>query len=644
MCVVCLAACGGGGGGGGGGDGGNAGGGVAGGGGGGGTVVTTGFVPAAPAVGDTLYARASVLRPLREGSRYVYRRREANSSTADEVVLSQSAGAGGTVVETYSSDPTDPTTVSVDASTGAVNFSGVFRLAPNAAPIAIAGAELPSPLRQNAQITVFDQRVTSTGIDADGDGRSDSVDLAIWRLVVGNEPVSLPNVSTPVTCLRVDTFLKARILPSGGSAAVTVESRVSTWYLQGVGMVREITAGTEGRAFDDEDVLLGYDGVSQGFGYVLQSAISPTPGAGGAGVVSVVASGDIVLATNGRSSLLRLDRSGRLLSREALAVDGRLVALTSGVRLLSGRFPRYSLQTLSAAGALATTPPVSFDFSGGRDGTAVEYDPVISVVPGASRIWFAWLRSFFVAPSQPLGYEIVVRGVDGQGLPGAAETRIPVAFPNESGSVRLAAHPGGGVVVTWQEYETSNYRINHWVRIDDHCVVVDQFAVGPLAAVTQSLSPTWEPVLSSGRQWATWVGPDVTGAPLVRHAVEVGTGGLLATGADIASLQAAVLGAIGVDDANAGPRLWAPSGTRIFTLGGGAGPIAPAVPFGAPWTRVTEFDLSGGAQAASSASVADYRIPLAASGFAPAAVVMEDRVLFITENAGALQPVLVWRR
>ena len=179
------------------------------------------------------------------------------------------AGSGTEVLETTSDDPDQSRDGDRREADGSVRVSAPISL-DGTSLFTINGFELRSPVRVNDQYVLYDGNVS--GIDADGDGRADGVKVAYWRVVVGDEPVE------PAEPRRADERPARRLVHRrrghARAAAATryrVDLTTSAWYEPGVGIVRLTLPSTSpGRAWDLEEVLTGWDGVTEGRGYITQ--------------------------------------------------------------------------------------------------------------------------------------------------------------------------------------------------------------------------------------------------------------------------------------------------------------------------------------------------------------------------------------
>jgi hypothetical protein len=211
---------------------------------------------------------------------------------------------------------------------------------------AVIFKELLSPVRVDDQNTVLLKRYagTDTAVDIDKDGKTDLLDVAVYAKVIGKEALALPNLPT-VNAVRVDTVTLKRYTRSSDSlAAPTDTSTVSTWYAQGIGIVRQTTTlpattGTGSQTTDEKIVF--WDGQTNGFGAMASVAgVVPAGGTvpGGAlpgtsnGLRAAVGFDDyaLVFTTSGTDTLIsRLDNRGRVQSARLLSS----VSLSAGTRV-----------------------------------------------------------------------------------------------------------------------------------------------------------------------------------------------------------------------------------------------------------------------------------------------------------------------
>lgn len=198
----------------------------------------TGLVPTPPALGDTLYADATVLRPLTPGASWVYAGLTPSNISYTNTVT-HAAASEGVMESSTNTLATGADTINVVARSGSIL---------QIAPIDFNGdgvddvrdvIELRSPVRANDQYTAFDQRLTSAVPDIDGDARAESLDVAVYTRVIRAESVTPPGLPA-IASVRVDRVVAARVLLSANSSfGPTVRATQSVWYASGIGVVKQ---------------------------------------------------------------------------------------------------------------------------------------------------------------------------------------------------------------------------------------------------------------------------------------------------------------------------------------------------------------------------------------------------------------------
>ncbi|TXC66560.1 hypothetical protein FSC37_14125 [Piscinibacter aquaticus] len=105
---------------------------------------------------------------------------------------------------------------------------------------------------------VLVDRTVDTGADYDGDGRNERIALRMSIEVIGKETVDTP-AGRFVDAARQRLTLSQTLLPTGGSAAITLVGVNESWFAVGVGLVRS-TVSLRGAGLDSDgaSVLTGY--------------------------------------------------------------------------------------------------------------------------------------------------------------------------------------------------------------------------------------------------------------------------------------------------------------------------------------------------------------------------------------------------
>ncbi|EFX60429.1 hypothetical protein DAPPUDRAFT_277535, partial [Daphnia pulex] len=250
--------------------------------GGGGSPVPTvsGLLPGAPAIGTTLADDAGVWRPLRDKSVYTYRGQHSEQGGsvfprfyANTVTqLAQGGGMREDSTNAFNEGP-DTTGGPVSLQSGVIRQQIEIDLADGVKPLALDLVELQSPVRTNARYVAADRRIADIGIDVDGDKKNDSMDLAVWVQVVGEETLDLPN-RTGVRTIHTDTTIRVRVVLATGVLGPIVEERLGIWYAAGIGPVKLRRDAPHSSQADvrviDEETLVTYDGISDGVGFTTQ--------------------------------------------------------------------------------------------------------------------------------------------------------------------------------------------------------------------------------------------------------------------------------------------------------------------------------------------------------------------------------------
>lgn len=627
-------------------------------GGGGGTSATpslpgdsSSLIPPAPTIGATLYQTASTLRPLRAGARWVYRTDDRTQGQFVETVVSQLASANGGVTETDSSDPQATSQLSVEAGSGTVNFSVSLELVPNWTPVIIAGPELRSPVRQGDQYNLIEQRFSNQPIDIDGDGKFDTVDVASYRRVIGNESVTLPNRAQALTALRVDTVLTVRINPSTRTTPQIISSSVSTWYATGIGVVRQVVASSDpSRSFDEESLLLGWDGITEGWGFVtqppqLQSTV--VPGSSSlwvTGAMSALALPDGALIATA-SSLHRVDQRGMVQSIEAPPVGQYqgLMRLSAGNRWLTGSWPSYQMYALSDSGVTLGAGALSSFTLGSTDPTTlVEYPLAMDGNPAADHFWIASQRTVSVPSTGTTAYQLVLRAIGADGSTSRPEIVISVGSPQLSPGVRLAAH-ASGVLATWTETTASSNNSVHYASVTSAGQVEYHRSI---AALSLDVVEGLKPLVDDGLRWLVWRGPTLSGTASVAHAVGLDPlGNLMGVTADEAGLRSAVVGPFSPEASAAWPTGFTAANGGLFGAVSGFGLALPDERFSVQLVEYSVLSLPSLLPSSALPEVMRFRIPgTSIPTGVPPALVFSDRVLLLTsDTSGRFAPTVIWR-
>jgi hypothetical protein len=366
----------------------------------------TGLVPPAPALGAVLHADATAYRPLIAGATWNYRgvrRVGTDSPTVYENIVSHSPGAGAAMVESASNiDNVGADQATITLTAGEVRSSSTLDLGVGP-PENIVDIELRSPVRSGDQITIFDKRYGNSVADLDGDGRNEALELAIYRRVIGEEFVDL--VSYPqARAVRVKTFVLTRIqLSRNGEFSETESATIDTWYLEGVGVIKRSADAPAGvvdyRELTDE-VLMNWNGVTQGIGFMPERPLMSPTGVALRGGLEVVSfdSHALTMSYTGSSgadgvTLSHVDASGVVQASHTYtgmnAARAALIKVGSQARVIAVTDTGVDMYFADSTGAPTGQPPVTF-----RSGQTLTIDTLRPVAAGAGNtFWLSWLET-----------------------------------------------------------------------------------------------------------------------------------------------------------------------------------------------------------------------------------------------------------
>lgn len=446
----------------------------------GGSASATGLVPTASALGATLVSDATTLRPLIAGASWGYAGTHTVNGGSTSYTDTVTQTASGSFTEAASNGfngGADTTTVS--ASGGTITSHVLAQLI-EGPPQQLSYPELRSPVRQNDQVTVLDQHYADVGSDFDGDGKNESGDIGIYRVVVGMDDVALPNGTTQ-RAVRVDMIAMVRItLSSNGAVSPATQAALqSTWYAAGIGIIKQRLTTPVSSTSDEvvEEVLIYFDGITRGFGtkpaVELRVAADAAVGAGQSlpDARSVVAFADhaVVIGTyvdvahaTQYTALSSIDTSGKVI-RTSLYPG----VPTSGFRALGDQL--IAVASGSGAGQLCQVQLLHFDANGAQfhasSNSVITFPPVagqtlcsdVTQLMSASdgnRLWLAMVRHSLSASGWVT--DLFVQPFDAQGTPLAGETTLLSVNALLSDNVSLGgvalrsvSAAGGKVVVSY---------------------------------------------------------------------------------------------------------------------------------------------------------------------------------------------------
>jgi hypothetical protein len=473
----------------------------------------TGLVPVAPQPGAVLYTDATVLRPQRAGAVWHYRGtdRPYGAGSAPTIYtndVTQLQAGGGLVEQSSNALNTGPDASGLTVNAGTVASSSTLDF--SGTPEVVSLMELRSPVRVNDQFTVFERHYDDAGADYDSDGKHDSLDVAMYALVVGQESLDLQNARS-VLATRVDTVLLARArYSSNGAYSDVVQFTQSRWYAPGIGIVR--SRGDQPgpniltvRHVTDES-LVTWDGLTGGIGpmAIVNGIVPSGPSAGKALTtpLDAVAFSDhaLVVADNfdNTFALSQLDLRGNVQSSTNFPKNGivlsRLLRTGNESRLIGYDNTGLWMLSFGASGAAQLSAPVLL-----AGGTVVQSTDAIGPQAGSNStaLWAMWLDQYdlggghwvvdikaraFAASGQPVGPALVLASA----LPAGAVYHPALSVSNDR------------VLASWQAMEAGT--------LVAHLALVDAGSQALLAQSTLAGAAQEQvlPLSDAGRLYAIW--------------------------------------------------------------------------------------------------------------------------------------------
>ena len=441
--------------------------------------VTSGLVPAAPALGATLYANAASLRVMRPGALWTYHgvEKPAGESATDFNYYTNTVTqvANGSAVTEIGSHPfndageSDP----VRFEGGAYISTNLLMLAANIPAQAVDIVELRSPVRINDQYVSLDKRIADSGKDFDGDKVNEALDVAVYSTVIGEEIIDLPN-RRQVKAVRVDMNFHVRVKYSKtGTDSPIYEAKQSTWYAPGIGIVKSrIEAPNDTDGLPNRvatEILENWDGLTEGLGH-LDTVVAVSPAGSSLSGPPLQYVGDVVSfdtsavaigqipnqPSNQGLAVAQLDPRGKVVAARAyertelfpgtdffwephairVGNELRIFAHTSDQQL--------SMVSLDATGQriVRQAVPVFNDAQFGYDGDGTSY----RLATDSTGIWIGWLRA--TSDGQISKRSLAAQHFDANGLP--LGTAIAVTAPAAVDMSRLnMALDGARLAFSW---------------------------------------------------------------------------------------------------------------------------------------------------------------------------------------------------
>lgn len=442
--------------------------GCGGGGGGGSASQSTGLIPEAPVAGTVLYQDALVLRPLLPGGVWTYQGFEQTVSSQTgapasvgqqyENVVRHLFGGTTSLPEASSNlDNAGADTQTVQYSAGSVVDSGVLDF-PDGTTRPLNLVELRSPVRAGDQYTSLDIRLPDAGVDVDGDGRMDGVDLAIYTRVVGNEQVDLPSYPQ-LQALHTTTTIVLRFkLSATNTFSETESATLDIWYAQGIGPVKRVsdgpTAAVEFRSRSTE-LLSTWDGLTQGVGFLpAQRATKPNGDPVRAPLAAVGFDDHALIMSQATDvpvqgvSLTQIDKRGGVVNtRDYFGINAaraQFVRVGDSVRVVEGTDAGIQMHSYDSAGNPLPGPPVML-----RSGAFYGFLSGQPFVVGSSGNTL-WLMAFPYTDSSQTQWELQLQPFDAAGQPLAAPSVVSTSIPAAVGAVKVSGWRDT-LILSWSE-------------------------------------------------------------------------------------------------------------------------------------------------------------------------------------------------
>ncbi len=453
---------------------------------GGGGDSSTGLIPAAGPLGETLAIDALALRPLAAGSVWRYRGRTdlgANPARKYTSRVSQTSGSGGSIEEAlYLVYGDDQSTQQVRSSAGTIFVRQTLDLFGTNRPETIETMELRSPVRRGDRITLFERSTRGIGGDIDGDSLEDTADIAAYSEVVGIETVALAELGVQRSAVRVDVTVLVRLhRSSDGATEPVINSVESTWYAPGIGPIRRTVtqAATAGvGALDTDEVLIGWQGSDDGLGLgTLQPIEIPGTATLMPDVLAAARAGDRALLATRSVDALDLQQ----LSIFVLSSDGRRLAVGAARGLAYD--PNVGRPVMASAGSEAVLLHPFVNASDrlsvrwhrlSTQGTEVEPAKTVDLNAAAfqphetfgnlqaagdgSTIWVLWRT---VNSPFDVSGSLMLQAFDASGAPLSAAKQLQELSSTRLGSKPQLGAAGGRAVVTWATVANADTSIKH---------------------------------------------------------------------------------------------------------------------------------------------------------------------------------------
>lgn len=399
------------------------------------------LVPAA-VLGQVLEQDALKFAPQVDGATWRFWGRQYSDAGAEmaryEANYKLSRGSDAWVLSGTNPGNDGPDTLRYTAAAGEVQQLQTVQFVEGRTPEAIRVTLLRSPIRTGDQVVAYTKRLDGVP-DLDGDGKTDSVDIAIYTRVVGRETIESA-LGEALQAIRVETHLVQRPLYSKtGLPGPVIDIVGIDWFASGLGWVGrdQPSISSDGRVSIGKERLVGADVGDAGFGNAfgqikIEMASTGTAGAGlppsltGARVFSngqraLLMADPFEISYPPRPILTQLDSRGRVAWSRLGPESVRFASPLGAGWVLWGNLDEGALQVhrVDAQGATLTNAPQVLDL-------ALPKAPLPSqardfrLAGDSKALWAAWIQlDWFIDSDGKAATRdgIVVRGFDLNGSP-----------------------------------------------------------------------------------------------------------------------------------------------------------------------------------------------------------------------------------
>jgi hypothetical protein len=339
----------------------------------------------------------------------------------------------------------------------------------NGKTVQLNAIELRSPVRVDDQYTVVDTRVPDGGADYDGDGVYDAIDVAIYSRVIGMEVVDL--VSAPqLQTVHVRTTLMLRVKYSkDGSLSPVVSGTQDNWYASGIGIVKHVADSPGANAGSRDvttEVLLNWDGVTQGLGYLDPVATVLPDGTRASYAVDAVGfdSHALMMSFAGAYSaagfrLTSIDSRGQVIASASYpginATNAQLFRVGNAARVVAFDGFDLKMYAFDANGAATGAAPATLKASTQNFSYPANNSPPVVGASDGATVWLAWIE---YPSSSESPNNLWATPFDGSGTQLGAATLLASQAGGGIGISNLrAAGSANGVVFQWLDLTGTHY-------------------------------------------------------------------------------------------------------------------------------------------------------------------------------------------